>query len=297
GVRLGLISDSQFGVEVETGEAVEICRKIAMHPDCFELSCIHFSVASNAKNARLHKKCVLKALEFMIELKREMDISISFLDIGGGFGVLTTKIMSRQEYAMYRLFRCLPKPPSFQNYQPIQPFLSEIIIAIEKFTYKHGLDMPKLLIEPGRYVTSCSEFLLTKVHAIKKNKNGTQFVITDAGRISLAYPCDYEYHEVFLANRPYEKATELYQIIGRVCTPADWMFKNRCLPPLRPGDVLAVMDAGAYFSSYSSNFSFPRPPIVMVSEGGAHVIRNQETFEHLIAMDNLWASRSARTDS
>jgi diaminopimelate decarboxylase len=63
------------------------------------------------------------------------------------------------------------------------------------------------------------------------------------------------------------------------------MFKNRVLPKLQPGDVLAVMDAGAYFSSYSSNFAFPRPAIVMVHEGQAVLIRAAETFEHLTAMD------------
>jgi diaminopimelate decarboxylase len=63
------------------------------------------------------------------------------------------------------------------------------------------------------------------------------------------------------------------------------MFKNRLLPKLRVGDVLAVMDAGAYFSSYSSNFAFPRPAILMVEEGVETILRNAETFEHLTAMD------------
>jgi diaminopimelate decarboxylase len=63
------------------------------------------------------------------------------------------------------------------------------------------------------------------------------------------------------------------------------MFKNRLLPRLQPGDVLAVMDAGAYFSSYSSNFAFPRPAIVMIADGKASVIRATETFDHLTALD------------
>jgi diaminopimelate decarboxylase len=57
------------------------------------------------------------------------------------------------------------------------------------------------------------------------------------------------------------------------------------MPELRPGDILAVMDAGAYFSSYSTNFAFPRPSIVMVNDGTTCLIRNEETFEHLTAMD------------
>jgi diaminopimelate decarboxylase len=65
------------------------------------------------------------------------------------------------------------------------------------------------------------------------------------------------------------------------------MFKNRLLPDLIPGDILAVMDAGAYFSSYSTDFAFPRPPITLVSEGKAEWIRQGETFEHLTAMDRV----------
>ena len=66
------------------------------------------------------------------------------------------------------------------------------------------------------------------------------------------------------------------------------MAKNVLLPELEGGDVLATMDAGAYFSSYSSNFAFPRPAIVMVNENGSvEVLRNAETFEHLVAMDTI----------
>jgi diaminopimelate decarboxylase len=79
----------------------------------------------------------------------------------------------------------------------------------------------------------------------------------------------------------------MYHIMGRICTSADWMFRNRLMPELKADDVLAVMDAGAYFSSNASSFAFPRPAIVMVSEGKASLIRQEESFEHLIAMDSF----------
>jgi diaminopimelate decarboxylase len=64
------------------------------------------------------------------------------------------------------------------------------------------------------------------------------------------------------------------------------------LPSLESGDVLAIMDAGAYFSSYSSNFGFQRPAIVKVKDGNSQVIRHEETFEHLVSMDTLSGERS-----
>lgn len=285
GIRLGLVAKSQFGLEIESGEAMDACEKIAALSRHLNLQCVHFNVTSNERSASTHKYYSDKALNFISKLKAKRGIAISYLDIGGGFGVETTKNMSGYEYGLYRLFGCLPKPPSPDDYQPVDSFFSDIIENIRQSCERLNLDVPKIIIEPGRLVTSRSEFLLASVNSIKNKNNGTIFAITDAGRLSMTFPCDFEYHEVFVANRPNDKLDEVYQVMGRICTSADWMFKNRCLPELKAGDILAVMDAGAYFSSYSSNFAFPRPAIVMIDDGKARVIREQETFEHLTAMD------------
>ena len=284
GIRLGLTS-SQFGLDMKNGEAMAACREIASMSDFLDLVCIHFNVTSNAKSAAMHKICALAALRFMAEIKNELGLTISYLDIGGGFGVPTTKNMSGLEYGLYRMIGSLPKPPSVEECQPIESFLDEIISGMKGMCKKLDIEIPSLIIEPGRFITSRSEMLLARVHSIKTKSDGTKYAITDAGRLSITFPCDFEYHEVFVANRPYDSLTTSYNIMGRVCTSADWMFKNRCMPELRPGDFLAVMDAGAYFSSYSTNFAFPRPAIVMVNDGTTCLIRKEETFEHLTAMD------------
>ena len=76
-----------------------------------------------------------------------------------------------------------------------------------------------------------------------------------------------------------------YHLMGRLCTKADWLARNRYLPKLKSGDVLAIADAGAYFNSYATNFAFPRPAIVMVDSDEAYAIRACESFEHMTAMD------------
>ena len=284
GIRLGLTS-SQFGLDMKSGEAMDACRKIASMSDFLDLVCIHFNVTSNAKSAVMHKICALAALQFMAEIKNELGLTIPYLDIGGGFGVPTTKNMSGLEYGLYRMTGSLPKPPSVEECQPIESFVDEIIRGMKEMCKKLEIETPCLIIEPGRFITSRSEMLLARVHSIKTKSDGTRYAITDAGRLSITFPCDFEYHEVFVANRPDDSLTTSYNIMGRVCTSADWMFKNRCMPELRPGDILAIMDAGAYFSSYSTNFAFPRPAIVMVNDGTTRLIRKEETFEHLTAMD------------
>jgi diaminopimelate decarboxylase len=117
--------------------------------------------------------------------------------------------------------------------------------------------------------------------------NGRKFAITQSGRLSIAFPCDFEYHEAFVANRVKSQKQHAYMIMGRICTSADWLFKNKIMPELKYNDVIAVMDAGAYFSSYATTFSFPRPAIVMIENGKIITLRRKETTEDITALDIL----------
>jgi diaminopimelate decarboxylase len=287
GVRLGFDADSQFGLNVENGEAMAVCKKILANSEKFTLNSLHFNVVSSAQNSRTHRQALALALEFFYQLKQQTGMDIEYLNIGGGFGVPTTKVMSRMEYAQYRIFNSMPRPPQTDKYQPVEKFIQDIVSDIRVFCTQHRLTEPKLLLEPGRFVTSRSQVLLTRVNAIKERPSGKIFAITETGRISMTYPCDYEYHEIFVANKMQATMDTNYTIVGRICTSADWMMKNRLLPRLDKGDLLAVMDAGAYFFSYSANFSFPRPAVVMVDEQEPVMLRNEETFDHLTAMDQL----------
>ncbi len=296
GLRLAL-NASQFGMEIANDEAMEACRRILRLPGYLDLRCIHFNVASNAKNAAFHKSCALRAMEFIAQVRQETGREIACLDIGGGFGVPTSKNMSGVEYALYRTLGLPPSSPKQEDAQPIGLFVEEIASALKRFCAHRNILLPRLLVEPGRFATSRCEILLTTVLTIKKRPDGKTFAITDAGRLSVGFPCDFEYHRLFVADRPHARPDRCYQVMGRICTSADWLFKNLYLPELKAGDVLAIMDAGAYFSSYASNFSFPRPAIVMVSDSEERVIRREESFEHLTAMDRLGPGSEAHLPS
>ncbi len=285
GIRLGLSHGSQFGLSVDTGEAMEVCREIASNSELLDFNCIHFSVTSNAKNAYTHRTHACLALDFIRTLKRELNLEVEYLDIGGGYGVPTTKNMTGVEYGLYRTFGCLPKPAIPSEFQAIDSFIGEIVTSIKESCARLNLELPKLLIEPGRFVTSRSEVLLARILASKKKSNGTQYLITDTGRLSMTFPSEFEYHEIFVANRIQAEMDTNYQVMGRICTSADWLAKNRCLPESRPGDILAIMDAGAYFSSYSSTFAFPRPSIISIDNGQIELLRKPETFEYLTELD------------
>ena len=291
GVRLALVDKAQFGLGVDDGECLEACRRIAARADVLDLRCVHFNVTSNAKSASEHRPALSRALRFLAELKTTLGAEVPLLDIGGGFGVPTTKNMSGVEYLLYRGLGVAPEPPDPVHFQPIDRYIKELVDDVREGAQRMGFAVPAIAVEPGRFVTSRAEFLLTEVKTVKNRGTGIPIAITDAGRLSITFPCDFEYHEVFVAGRPVAPLETPYMVTGRVCTSADWLLRNRLLPTLQRGDALAVMDAGAYFSSYSSNFAFPRPAIVMVTKGQAAVVRDEESFQHLVAMDRAAMQR------
>lgn len=289
GVRLAFSSSTQFGLGIDTGEAMVACRRIRDNSDWLDMVMIHFSVTSNARESATHSYFAKKTLEFAQAMKEETGLTICYLDVGGGIGVPTSKNMSGAEYGLYRLFGCLPKPPDPDDFEDIDMFIDRIQQTIEETCKQLDLPVPGLIVEPGRFATSRGEFLLSTVQTVKKKTDGTRFVITDAGRLSITYPMDFEYHAIFPAVQKTGKKSLPQNIMGRICTSADWMAKNVLLPELEEGDVLVTMDAGAYFSSYSSNFAFQRPAIIMLNEDGSiEVLRKAETFEHLVAMDTMF---------
>jgi len=285
GLRLGLSPHSQFGLDLESGEAAAAGQFVIEHPDCFQLGSIQFHALANAQNAQQHRQYLRQALDFTLELNRSYGITVPYLDIGGGFGIPTVSVMSRWQYAVYRLCKTLPQRPAGEAYQPIAEYLAELITFIADFCRRNAMLMPKLVIEPGRLVVSRAELLLTRVNGIKAKSSGRKFAMTDVGKHSIAYPCDYEYHDILAANKLGQTPYQLYDIVGRICTSVDLVARNKCLPRLETNDILAILDAGAYFSSYASNFAFQRPAIVKVCQGDAEIIRREESFEHMIAMD------------
>ena len=207
--------------------------------------------------------------------------------VADGFGVPTTKNMSPREYALYRLLHLFPRPPSPGDMVPMDRFLGEVVEALRGFCTSRGFPEPALLVEPGRFLVSRAQLLLTRVHAVKRRTGGPDYVVTDSGRLTLTFPTEFEYHEMFVAGRPAARPTALYHVMGRLCTSSDWMARNRLLPEIEAGDIVAIMDAGAYFSSCSTNFAFPRPAVVLVEGGQDRVLRAEESFEHLVKPDGL----------
>jgi diaminopimelate decarboxylase len=142
-----------------------------------------------------------------------------------------------------------------------------------------------IVMEPGRSIVGPAGVLLTQV-VYTKSQGKKQFVITDAGMNDLIRPTLYKaYHAIWLV-RQVSGAFEVpatVDVVGPICESGDFLAKDRSLPPTQPGDLLAVMQAGAYGFAMSSNYNGRlRPAEVMVNGDQFHIIRQRQTYNHLL---------------
>ncbi|MEN8258771.1 MAG: hypothetical protein ABFS09_12985 [Thermodesulfobacteriota bacterium] len=289
GIRLAMNENSQFGLSLKSGEAFEVAKLLASDTKNFNFNCIHFNATSGARNSQTHIRYVRKALDFMKALQAETQTAVPYLDIGGGIGVPTSKQFSGLEFVFSRALQLLPIPPDTENFEEIESFVDNVGGQIEKRCQALQMPVPKIIIEPGRFVTSRAGILLTQIRSRKERDKDVTFLIGEAGKLNLTLPMDFQYHEIFDVKRAHARRAKSFSIVGRVCTSADWTARMKLLPSdLRQGDILAIMDAGAYFTAFSNSFAFPRPPVIMVDkEGAVKEIRRRETFADMLGCDTM----------
>jgi diaminopimelate decarboxylase len=222
----------------------------------------------------------------MHALKEKVNVTVRYLDIGGGFGVPTVKSTSWIENRLHHDFFRPVMPPDTSVAPSVELFIRKIVNKMRQKCNQYKLPLPILLVEPGRAMTSNAQILLSRIGDLKTGKNGYQIALTDAG-INLTHPMSWEYHEIFAANKMNDECSQFYGIAGPICTPTDLFVKNKQLPSLEIGDILSLMDAGAYFTSFSTNFSFPKPAVVMVDGGKSWIIRERESHEDMTRLDKL----------
>jgi diaminopimelate decarboxylase len=200
----------------------------------------------------------LERVSALIQQLRSDGIALSYIDAGGGLGI---------EYTA----------AAFDPEAAVNAYAKQVIAA----TSALGLH---LLLEPGRFLVAQAGALLTTVLNVKKNGDKT-FVITDAGMNDLIRPSLYQAHHQILPVRQPAGAAKAspVDVVGPVCESGDFFARDRELPPVKPGDLVAILDAGAYGMSLSSNYnSRPRPAEVLVDGAEHRVIRRRETMKDLL---------------
>jgi diaminopimelate decarboxylase len=288
GVRLdpGVGWKAQFGIQPRSEIIRDVVNEIS-GSDLLRLRCLHAHVGSGLRKTALHGRTIQALIRWLAELRNEFQVEIEAVDLGGGFGVPTVKPLTVRETAFYKLLNRPPREPSLEACPSIEEFGTTLTTLLKQCCARYDVPQPELLLEPGRIITSNAQILLLKVRDVKNRTSGARFALTDGGMQNIAFPLSYEYHHCLLVNRASAARNKRYFVTGPLCSPQDLLYRNWKLPELQRNDVIAIMDSGAYFTSFSNNFSYPRPAVVLGSNGVHKIIRARERFDQMIAADQI----------
>jgi diaminopimelate decarboxylase len=273
---------SQFGLNIKNGSAFEAFKRLRTKNHVKPCG-LHLHLGTGLKDINTYLQAIKEVLDFAKILKAQLDIDIKYFDFGGGFGVPTVRPLTVTDTRM--IANGLPIATFDPAQSPkLREYSEKITALFTQYYDKKSSEAPWIIFEPGRAITSSSQSLLLSVLAIKDGANNIKTVILDGGK-NITMPLAYEYHEIFPATKMGLNTSEFYNLYGPLCHPSDIIFLMKKLPKLEVGDVLAVMDAGAYFVPNQMNFSNPRPPAIMVDSGQHELIRKRESFDNIVSLD------------
>lgn len=247
------LRESKFGIAYDA--AAPLYRRAAKLPG-IRVSGIDVHIGSQITEIEPFVAALEKLLEF-IDALDATGVHLDHLDLGGGLG-----IRYRDE-----------KPPELKDY-------------LGRIFQRLGRRKLRMLFEPGRSLVGNTGVLLTRVEYLKHGA-AKNFVVVDAAMNDLIRPALYDaWHDVLPVTQR-EAGARLYDVVGPVCESADFLAKERALA-VAPGDLLAIMSAGAYGMTMSSNYnSRKRPPEVLVDGAKPWLVRERERTESLFASERL----------
>lgn len=263
-IRTGQI-DSKFGFALETGEAFEAVREVLEQKNV-TLKGVHCHIGSQIFEIEPFKAAAEVMLGFIAKVKNELSYEIKELNLGGGFGI---RYLKDDDAKLYKTF------------------MEQVSVTVKETCAGLGLNIPFIMIEPGRSIVGPAGTTLYTVGAVKTIPGIRNYVSVDGGMTDnpryILYQSEYS---VAVANKINEPADYVATVAGRCCESGDLVQENAKIQTPEPGDILAVFCTGAYNYSMASNYNrVPKPPIVMISEGKSRVIVKRETYEDLVKND------------
>jgi len=281
GSATGSRKGCSLGFDLNSGEAVKMLDEL-QGMDHIQFRGFHFHIGTGIRRPDDYGNA-LELLREMVTETHNKGIDIKIMDIGGGFAASGSREMTTREMLLYQAMDRLPSVKKSQDIMGFRDFAREVTKGMRKL-FPEG-QWPELITEPGRCISSSSQVLLLGVHQVKKRTGLKKWLTTDGGIGTVSMPTFYEYHEVFLGNDVNRPRTEYMNINGPGCFASDMVYRNKLMPDVKAGEILAIMDSGAYFTSWESNFGFPRPAVIAVNDGKHRILRRRETFVDMMERD------------
>jgi diaminopimelate decarboxylase len=254
------LSEHKFGIDIRAARA--IYRKAAKSK-WLDPAGVSVHIGSQIRKVDPFAAALTRVTSLIADLRKDGH-NIRYVDAGGGLGV---------DYGT----------TAFDPARQVEKYAAALTKGL-------GDEPAHLLLEPGRFIVAQAGALLTRVLYVKKNGTQTKsktFVITDAGMNDLIRPALYHaHHEIVPVKRPAGKSPNLVtvDVVGPVCESGDFFARDRVLPTVKPGDLVVLLDAGAYGMSQTSNYNTrPRPAEVLVDDATTRLIRRRETMRDLLA--------------
>lgn len=263
-IRTGQI-DSKFGFALETGEAFEAVKEVLEQKNV-TLKGVHCHIGSQIFEIEPFKAAAEVMLGFIAKVKNQLSYEIKELNLGGGFGI---RYLKDDDAKLYKTF------------------MEQVSVTVKETCAGLGLNIPFIMIEPGRSIVGPAGTTLYTVGAVKTIPGIRNYVSVDGGMTDnpryILYQSEYS---VAVANKINKPADYVATVAGRCCESGDLVQENAKIQTPEPGDILAVFCTGAYNYSMASNYNrVSKPPIVMISEGKSRVIVKRETYEDLVRND------------
>ncbi len=275
GIRINPDIDARTHAKISTGKAEnKFGIDIGRAPDVFARAVAlpgvtPVAVAVHIGSQLLDLDPYIGAFRRVAELVRQLrgaGIAIAHLDLGGGIGV------------------------PYRDETP--PRLADYVAIIDEAV--GDLDC-RLTFEPGRFLVAAAGVLVSRVIDVKRGATRT-FLVQDAAMTELIRPTLYDaYHPIVPVAEPQSAFRETVDVVGPVCETGDFLAHDRALPPLAPGELIAIGMAGAYGAVMGSTYnSRPLPPEVLVDDSAWAIVRPRQTFDELLSLDRIPAWLGAR---
>jgi len=257
--------DSKFGFGLNHGLAMAAVRRAIELPGV-GFAGLHMHIGSQIFALQSYSRAIEVMVDFMRQVREETGREVRDLDVGGGIGI---KYGLRDE-------------PS-----TIEEFGKVVVDGIKDECERHGLPVPRILIEPGRAVVANAGITLYTVGTIKDVPGIRTYVAIDGGMTDNIRPALYgARYECLVANKADRPRTEVVTIAGKHCETGDLIARDAPLQPVESGDILTVCATGAYCHSMASNYNKQvRPGVVFVRDGAWRWVVRRETYEDLLRCD------------
>lgn len=257
--------DSKFGFDLASGQVDEALEKVLANPRMKMLG-LHAHIGSQIFEVAGFEGVANKLVTVADHWQKKFGYRAQVINVGGGFGIRYVK-----------------------SDQPLRPeeFVDAIIKAIKKAVAGTELGTPAIWIEPGRSIAGPAGYNLYTVGSRKDLPGLKPYLTVDGGMGDNIRPALYQaQYETVLTSDPQAPLKEHVRLAGKFCESGDILCQDQALPATKPGDVLAMLDTGAYGYAMASNYNRnPRPAVVFAENGHAQLVIKRESYEDLVHLD------------